>query len=409
MIVIIGAGLAGLACATRLEQAGADWLLLESSVKPGGRVATHVTPDGYRLDHGFQVLLDSYPAARQLLDLDAMNPCFFKSGALLAGKERLGEILNPLVHPEGILKTLGDRSIPWSQKVSFALYGAGILFQGGGGGLGISALEDLRRHGLEGAVLERFLRPFFEGVFLDKDLGTDASVLRAAIRNFALGRALLPAQGMGEIPRQMASRLPSVRQRYASRAESLVHDGGRVVAVILESGERIPCQILVIATEEPAARRLLGLGKGRPWQSVTTLYFTGEEPLYEGPYLVLPEGKDRLVRHFCDLTNVAPSYAPHGRRLLTATVLSLGEGDPVSRAVSEIAAIFPAFSEWKFLERIDIPWALPSQSPGFAASFPERRQGPNCWLAWDQVARASIDSALASGLRAADELLPTIF
>jgi phytoene dehydrogenase-like protein len=407
MILIIGAGLAGLACATRLEQVGADWLLLEASDCPGGRVATHVTPDGYRLDHGFQVLLDSYPTARELLDFEALNPCYFKSGALLAGNQGVGEILNPLVHPGGILKTLADQSIPWSQKVSLALYGAEILLQDGGG-FGISALEDLRRHGLEGAVLERFLRPFFAGVFLDNDLGTDASVLRSDIRNFALGRALLPAEGMGEIPRQMASRLPSERQRYGSRVESLVRQGVRVVAVVLESGEKIGCDALVIATEEPATRRLLGMGEGRTWQSVSTFYFTGEKPLYEGGYLVLPAGRDRLVRHFCDLTNVAPSYAPAGRRLLTATVLSVGEGDPVPGAINEITAIFPAFSEWKFLERLDIPWALPSQAPGFTNTFAERRQGANCWLAGDQVACASIDSALASGLRAADELLPTI-
>jgi uncharacterized protein with NAD-binding domain and iron-sulfur cluster len=186
MILIIGAGLAGLACATRLEQVGTDWLLLEASDGPGGRVATHVTPDGYRLDHGFQVLLDSYPTARELLDFEALNPCYFKSGALLAGNHGVGEILNPLVHPGGILKTLADQSIPWAQKISLALYGAETLLQGGGG-FGISALEDLRRHGLEGAVLERFLRPFFAGVFLDNDLGTDASVLRSDLRNFALG------------------------------------------------------------------------------------------------------------------------------------------------------------------------------------------------------------------------------
>ena len=52
MVVIVGAGLAGLACATRLEEAGADRILLEASSKPGGRVATETTPGGYRLDTG---------------------------------------------------------------------------------------------------------------------------------------------------------------------------------------------------------------------------------------------------------------------------------------------------------------------------------------------------------------------
>ena len=53
MIVIVGAGLAGLACATRLQEASADWILIEGASGPGGRVVTEVTADGYRLDRGF--------------------------------------------------------------------------------------------------------------------------------------------------------------------------------------------------------------------------------------------------------------------------------------------------------------------------------------------------------------------
>lgn len=413
MIVIVGAGMAGLACATRLEQAGADWLLLESSGKPGGRVATESTPDGYLLDRGFQVLLDSYPTARELLDLQALNPGYFRSGALLAGEHGLEVLLNPLMHPSGILGDLVARSFSIPQKLALGLYGAARLLAGGQGDgeVGHTALEELRRHGLGGDVLEGFLRPFFAGVFLDNDLGTDASVLRNDFRKFAFGRALLPSEGMGAIPRQLATRLPLSRQRYGSPVEELVRSGERVTAIRLASGETVSCDALILATEEPVSRRLLGLHAGRSWSRVTTLYFTGVDPLYEGGYLVLPAGRDRLVRHFADLTNVVPSYAPRGRRLLTATVLEGGNGidaELIRRAEEEIATIFPEFVSWEFLQRVDVPEALPSQRPGFLANQPARRQGANLWLAGDQVARASIDSALASGLRAADELLATL-
>jgi hypothetical protein len=39
------------------------------------------------------------------------------------------------------------------------------------------------------------------------------------------------------------------------------------------------------------------------------------------------------------------------------------------------------------------------------ARRPSRRPASNLWLAGDQVAFADIDSALASGLRAADEVI----
>jgi len=85
MILIIGAGMAGLASAIRLEKAGADWFLLEREQRPGGRVASELTPDGYILDRGFQVLLDSYPTVRKLVDIEALDPRYFQSGALLMG------------------------------------------------------------------------------------------------------------------------------------------------------------------------------------------------------------------------------------------------------------------------------------------------------------------------------------
>ena len=62
-VVIIGAGLAGLACAQRLTRAGVDVdvVILEPSDGVGGRVRTDVI-DGYRCDRGFQLINPAYPA-----------------------------------------------------------------------------------------------------------------------------------------------------------------------------------------------------------------------------------------------------------------------------------------------------------------------------------------------------------
>ena len=84
MIVIVGAGLAGLVCARELARLGVDdFLLLEAEDAPGGRVRSTVTPDRFVLDRGFQVLLDSYPAVPRQLDLAALNPRYLESGAIL--------------------------------------------------------------------------------------------------------------------------------------------------------------------------------------------------------------------------------------------------------------------------------------------------------------------------------------
>jgi phytoene dehydrogenase-like protein len=412
MVIIVGAGLAGLACAIRLQEAGVEWLLLESDDHPGGRVATEITPEGYRLDRGFQVLLDSYPTASSLLNLKALQPRYFQSGALMVGEEGWERILNPLHHPDWLLSAPLIRSFSLREKISLGLLASLQCLRSDdsllGQESGISALQEISRFGLEGDVLEKFLRPFFAGVFLDNDLGTDASIFRYDLKKFALGRALLPANGMGEIPRQLASRLPSSRQRYGARVQKILRKDGAsdcITGLELPNGEKIEADHVILATDESTSCLLLGLKEQRAWSQISTFYFTGNDPLYEGGLLVLPEGKNALVRHFTDLTNTAPEYAPKGKRLLSATVLNPPVGDLSGVVQTEITRYLPDFRGWKFLQEIRIVRALPSQIPGFHRFQPERRPTPNLWLAGDQVAHASIDSALASGLRTADEVI----
>lgn len=51
-VVVVGAGLAGLACARHLSAAGVDVLVLEAEDVVGGRVRTDAV-DGMLLDRGF--------------------------------------------------------------------------------------------------------------------------------------------------------------------------------------------------------------------------------------------------------------------------------------------------------------------------------------------------------------------
>ena len=84
-MIIIGTGLSGLAAAKELTKAGCnDFLMIDSADGPGGRVRTDVV-DGYLLDRGFQVFIDSYPEAKSLFDgsFHELNLKPFLPGALV--------------------------------------------------------------------------------------------------------------------------------------------------------------------------------------------------------------------------------------------------------------------------------------------------------------------------------------
>jgi phytoene dehydrogenase-like protein len=54
-VVVVGAGMAGLACAVELTRRGVDVVVLEASDAVGGRIRTDRL-DTMRLDRGFQLL-----------------------------------------------------------------------------------------------------------------------------------------------------------------------------------------------------------------------------------------------------------------------------------------------------------------------------------------------------------------
>ena len=57
--IIIGAGLSGLAAGKTLLSKNRDFIIIEQNNKIGGKVNTEIH-NGYKLDYGFQIILDGY-------------------------------------------------------------------------------------------------------------------------------------------------------------------------------------------------------------------------------------------------------------------------------------------------------------------------------------------------------------
>src|SRR5258707_8880662 len=106
-VLIVGAGLAGLACARRLREIGITFLILEASDGVGGRVRTDAV-DGFRLDRGFQVLLTAYPESRRVLDYGALDLRAFEPGALVWKAGRFRTLSDPWRRPGKAWATLSS-------------------------------------------------------------------------------------------------------------------------------------------------------------------------------------------------------------------------------------------------------------------------------------------------------------
>ena len=425
MIVIVGAGLAGLVCAKELARRGVrEFVLLEAENEPGGRVRSQRTAEGFLLDRGFQVLLDSYPAARRHLDIAALAPRYFESGALLHDGGETWTVAHPLRHPGDVLESAFGAMFPLADKARFVVLVAELLatpdnwlLAEASSSRDVSAAHYLFRRGFTGEIIERFFRPFFGGVFLDNKLGASAALLRYYLKKFATGRALVPALGMGEIPRQLAATLPPGTLRLGCRAHAIELLRDRADAVVMDSGERIPCEHLLLATEAPAAARLLERPRlaGPPPLGTTVVYFATEISLYERAMLVLPAGRAKLTRHFVQLTNVAPEYAPPGKHLVAATVLDrrgLDDRSLSGRVAAEITACFPAAGDRLTpVAVVDVRYGQRRQPAGFLRETPAPPLAThldNVWLIGGQTSACSIQSTMVSGERAARFLVENV-
>src|SRR5947209_394186 len=121
-IVIVGAGVSGLAVAYRLRQRlpGCDLVLLEQRSRPGGTVWTDDRA-GFRIEEGPNGFLDNKPGTLDLCrDLGLADKLVAASDA--AGKNRYLFLDGRLrLLPGGLGSLLGSDLLSWRGKVSLLL------------------------------------------------------------------------------------------------------------------------------------------------------------------------------------------------------------------------------------------------------------------------------------------------
>lgn len=392
---IIGAGLTGLTCAFTLQKAGIPYTILESTERVGGRVSTD-NVDGFLLDRGFQVLLDSYPNAMKFFEGVSLNR--FDSGALIWSGHNAIPFYNPLKSPSKIINTLQAPFLSFKDIVALAT----LILRTWNKSVyhlpevSMETESYLRDQGFSADFLESFLLPFFRGIFLEQKLVTDKSFFEFLFSMFQKGTATLPENGMQELPGHLSSTLPKDAVQYKHRILDISDS-----LIICE--EREPLAYDKVVVTERALAEMLLKKKKCVTKSTWCLYFAIDgAPPYSEKLLFLNGSRDGVINNLCFPSSISNKYAPIGKSLCSVTVLSdvyTGDEDELQKKViTELKSIFgQSVQQWRHLKTYFIEHALPE----IATSSTPFLHSEDIYYAGDYTRHPSIEGAMIAGEKVA--------
>lgn len=403
-VVIIGGGIAGLACAHRLHKNGIAFRLIEASGRVGGRIKTDHY-DGYLLDRGFQVLQTAYPEARRALDIPNLNLQCFAPGVMVRVGGRFYTLADPLRRPGALKSTLMAPIGGLADRLRL-LRLAGKVTRGPLEAIfrqpESTAMEFLEAEGFSITMIDRFFLPFFGGVCLDPQIRASSRVLLYVLRMFAGGDAALPARGMEQIPIQLIHDLPKEWVQTGLCVNQIQKD-----EIAMDDGTTITARAIVVATEGPEAARLLGSGSAEASVSETCLYFSCDRAAWHPPYLLLNGTGRGPINNIAFPSRISPAYAPDNKSLVSVVVLGNPDDSDTLLLKSVQTQLIEWFGtearQWTHLQTYRIHHALPNQAPPTRNPYSQdNRFREGIFVCGEHGSLPGIQWALRSGRRAAD-------
>ena len=402
-IHIIGGGISGLIAARVLEEYGLSATIIEATDRLGGRVKTDVV-DGYSLDHGFQVLLTAYPAAKKYLDFDALALQEFLPGSAIFknGKQKI--IGDPLRNLSLLLPTLFSGIGTVNDKLKILALNRRLKKKSI---QNIFAEKEQTTHvyleniGFSEAIITNFFTPFFSGIFLENKLDTSSRMFEFVYKMFGEGNAALPKDGIQAIPKQLFEKLKSTTIIFNTKVKS-VENG----SIKLESGETLKSNFTIIATQ---ASGLVSNLKNQAtlWKSCDTLYFEVAKREIKKPLIGLIAMHNALINNIFYHTSLQTS-ATATKELLSVTVIdrqNLTNKQLVTGVQKELKELCN-IDFCTFIKQYNIPMALPNlQDIQYEMLPSETRLTETIFLAGDTQLNGSLNAAMIAGERAALEVI----
>lgn len=402
-VAIIGAGISGLTCAYYLQKKGISFQIIEADAQVGGRVQTD-TYKGFLLDRGFQVLLSNYPELKNVVDLNSIGAKAFRSGATIYTDSDILQMDNPFESPSTIFSmlfspigSLADKVKVYQLIRKVASFKEADLLRY----KGTDTLAFLRQYGFSEKFIDLFFKPFFGGVFLEFDLKTSSRFFQFVFKQFFEGKAVLPANGIGDVPQNLANQLPNACIQLQSKVEKLE---GKTV--FLQDGTQITPDYLVVATDADFADTLLGTPTSRTYLDTVCSYFSADvSPSPQKPMLSLVARPNGIVRHWCVPSDIQPGYAPQGKSLISVTTTP---NENLEQSIKkELQPLLGnQVNDWQYLKSYSVRKSL-SFFPAGSQEYPSQ-VNETTWRCGDYLLYPSLNAAMKSGRQVAEAIAQVI-
>ncbi|MCB9453281.1 MAG: FAD-dependent oxidoreductase [Anaerolineaceae bacterium] len=432
-VLVIGAGIAGLAAAFTLHQAGLKVTVLEAGSRVGGRMTTDVI-DGFIMDRGAQFLSNLYTSLIPLIraagleaDLRPISPCVATVRNHLPRRicrqNPLQMVSNGLLSP-GDLARLGRfgflssdgremRRLPLDNYAGWAEYDHTD-----------AAVWCAARLGE--TVTEYILEPALQAYYFQPPEGTSEALARVLMGfNFNLANETLTlVRGLGSLPEALAAGLDVRLHTPAQQIEPLA-EGVRVATA---SGDFV-AQWVVLAATTSAVSRIYTPMDATERELLTTGYSSTlvinlaiapdwplPEKLRQVYGLAVPRKERDLIAAVAIESNKEPGRAPSGELLNVmladeagAVLLHESDADVVARILPELERYFPGVGRHiRFTHIIRWAEAEPRSPVGRSraiAAYRRSRDEQRVLLAGDYMGMPFTDGAAETGIWAANHIL----